>query len=144
MTVSEIRVRKINPRAKIPKRQSEGAAGYDIHSVESGRIPPNGRKSVRTGLAWDVPQSVVGLVFGRSGLALRNWIEVVETCVHPGEDKELVITLVNNGREVFEYEESSRIAQLVFVPVLSCEIDLVESLDLTERGCLGFGSTGMK
>lgn len=144
MTVGEIRVYKVHPNAKIPKRQSEGAAGYDVHSVESGVILPGERKSIRTGLVWDIPQSIVGLVFGRSGLALKNWMEVVETCVYPGESKELVITLINNGKQQFEYEESCRIAQLVFVPVLSCEASLVESLDSTERGCLGFGSTGMK
>ncbi|AFN83129.1 dUTPase [Encephalitozoon romaleae SJ-2008] len=144
MTVEEIRVYKVHSNAKIPKRQSEGAAGYDVHSVESGVILPGERKSIRTGLIWDIPQSIVGLVFGRSGLALKNWMEVVETCVYPGENKELVITLINNGKQPFEYEECCRIAQLVFVPVLSCEVNLVESLDSTERGCLGFGSTGMK
>lgn len=144
MTVNGIQVRKVHPLAKIPQRQSEGAAGYDIYSMESGVIPPGHRKSIRTGLVWDIPPSVMGLVFGRSGLALKNWIEVAESCVRPGEAHELKITLVNNGCEPFEYEESSRIAQLVFVPVLSCEVSLVESLDETGRGALGFGSTGMK
>ncbi|ADM11643.1 dUTPase [Encephalitozoon intestinalis ATCC 50506] len=144
MTIGEIKVHKIHPKAKIPKRHSDGAAGYDIYSVESGSVLPNERKSIRTGLIWDIPQSIVGLVFGRSGFALKNWIEVAESCIYPGESKELVITLINNGKDVFQYEESCRIAQLVFVPVLSCEIDLVDSLDSTERGSLGFGSTGMK
>ncbi|KAG5860033.1 dUTPase [Encephalitozoon hellem] len=144
MTVEEIRVRKVHPNARIPRRQSEGAAGYDLHSVESGVIPPGERRSIQTGLVWDIPKSIIGLVFGRSGLALKNWIEVAETCVRPGEAKELEITLINNGKEEFVYEESCRIAQLVFVPVLSCEVSFVESLDSTERGSLGFGSTGLK
>lgn len=144
MTAESIRVQKTLPQARVPERQSAGAAGYDLYSTEAGSIPPKGRRSIRTGLKWSIPHSTMGIVFGRSGFAAKNWIEVVESYVHPGVFEELVITLVNNGNSVFEFEECSRIAQIVFVETAGCDISLVDSLDSTERGSLGFGSTGTK
>lgn len=144
MTTEGIRVQKMLPHAKVPQRQSHGAAGYDIYSVEPGKILPKERKSIRTGLKWSIPHSTMGMVFGRSGLALKNWIDVVNSYVYPDAEDELVVTLVNNGNEVFEYEEGSRIAQIVFIKTSGCDVTFVDTMDPTTRGDLGFGSTGMK
>ncbi|KHN69547.1 dUTPase [Ordospora colligata] len=144
MTMHEIKVSVTHPSAIVPKRQSDGAAGYDIHAVEQGILLPNETRSVRTGLVWHLPQSIVGLIFGRSGLALNNWIDVHNTSIHSRCISELSITMTNNGKEPFEYKESSRIAQVVFVPTVETVVDVMDSLYTTERGCLGFGSTGMK
>jgi dUTP pyrophosphatase len=142
MSTEEIRVKKVVDHAVVPQRQSRGAAGYDICAVEAGRIPPKGRSKVRTGLSWDLPPTVIGLVQGRSGLALRSCIEVVDSYVYPGIHKELEVNLVNNGDQPFEYQRGDRIAQLVFVVTAGCDVTLVDSLDPTERGEAGFGSTG--
>lgn len=144
MTVKAIRIQKVLPNAQVPERQSDGAAGYDIYSTEAGVILPKERKTIRTGLRWNIPSCTLGMVFGRSGLAMRNWIEVMDSYIYPEVSEELVVTLVNNGSKVFEYEEGSRIAQVVFIATCSSDITLVDSLDSTERGSSGFGSTGMK
>ncbi|KAH9411286.1 dUTPase [Ordospora pajunii] len=144
MAAHELKVSTTHPSAIVPRRQSDGAAGYDIHAVEQGVLLPNETRPVRTGLIWHLPQSIVGLVFGRSGLALNSWIDVHNACIHSGCISELVITLKNNGSESFEYKASSRIAQIVFVPAVETVVNVVDSICATERGCLGFGSTGMK
>jgi dUTP pyrophosphatase len=143
MTAEVIKVRKVVEHATIPRRQSKGAAGYDICAVEPGTIPPRGRARIRSGLSWDIPPTVIGLVQGRSGLASRNCIEVADSYVYPGVQEELEVTLINNSEVPFEYQGGDRIAQLVFVVTAGCDITIVDTMDSTERGEAGFGSTGM-
>lgn len=144
MTTEGIKIQRILPNAKVPEKQSAGAAGYDIYSTESGQIPPKERRTIRTGLKWSIPSSMLGVVFGRSGLALKKSLEVVDSYIYPDVFDELLVTIINHGNEAFEYGDADRIAQVVFIATSGADLTLVDNLDATERGDLGFGSTGMK
>lgn len=102
-----------NKGAVLPKRHSDGAAGYDLHSVSSGTIPPHTTMALRLGFSLELPRTLLGYVCGRSGLALRNGIEVSSSYARNGEEVE--IYLHNSLGEPFHFEKGSRIAQLVFV-----------------------------
>ncbi|KAF9762609.1 Deoxyuridine 5'-triphosphate nucleotidohydrolase [Nosema granulosis] len=144
MTSNEtIKIRKLDSKAKAPARHSDGAAGYDLCSLEGGSIQPNQIGRVRTGLSFSISEDLVGVVFGRSGLGLKHGLTVVDTRVYPRNSEELVISVLNTSNSVFEYTAGYRIAQIVFIQTTCMPIEFVEEMDTTLRGESGFGSTGV-
>lgn len=109
----EVMFKPTNKSAVLPKRHSDGAAGYDLCSISSGTIPPHTTMALKLGFSLVLPKALLGYICGRSGLALRNGIEVSSSYARSGEEVE--IYLHNNLDEPFHFERGSRIAQLVFV-----------------------------
>lgn len=145
MTKEEIlKIKKLFPNAIVPIRHSEGAAGYDLSTLESGIIPPKQQLKIRTGLIVYIPENCLGIVFGRSGLALKHGLEIIDTKVFPNTNEELILTIFNNFDEEFNFDAGTRLAQLVIVKVSNPEIEIVDSLEESIRGESGFGSTGLK
>ena len=134
-------------RVPLPEYQTAGAAGMDLRAAlaESVSIPPGERRFVSTGLAVAIPHGYEGQVRPRSGLALRHGIGIVNSpgTIDSDYRGEIGIVLVNHGAEAFVVEPLARIAQLVIAPVARAELVVVESLDGTERGAGGYGSTGV-
>lgn len=144
MTSNEtLKIIKLDKNAKIPIRHSEGAAGYDLSALKCGKINPNEILEVGTGLIFQIPKGTVGIVFGRSGLAVKNGLEIVNSKVFPDSKEELVVKVLNNSNKPFEFEAGSRIAQMVLIETLACDIELVDNLEDSARGEAGFGSTGL-
>lgn len=124
MNPSRVSFRAVAIGATIPRRQSEGAAGYDIYTIESGEIAPQTVGNIRTGFTLSIPFDILGLVMGRSGLALKKGMEVKCSYVKNGE--EVIVTMYNNGIEPFRYGPNERIAQLVFLKTDCSDICTVE------------------
>ncbi len=132
----------------LPAYETAQAAGMDLRAaVAEGEIltlEPGERFPVPTGLAIALPPGFEAQVRPRSGLALKSGI----TCLNsPGTIDadyrgELKVILVNLGQSAFEIRRGDRIAQMVVAPVVQATWTEVESLDETERGAGGFGSTG--
>ncbi len=143
-----IKVKKLVPEAVIPTLGSKFAAGADLYSAESGDvvIMPGETKFIGTGLAVEIPEGYVGLVYARSGLACKrglapaNKVGVIDSD-YRGEVK---VALYNHGKEAQKVEKGERIAQMVVAPYLSAVYEEAEDLSDTERGEGGFGSTGRK
>ena len=138
-------VLRIDPSAKLPSYAHPGDAGMDVHSVETLVLPPGGRASVRTGLAFQLPPDAEAQVRPRSGLALKHGVTVLNApgTIDAGYRGEVCVILANLGDEPFTVEKGMRIAQVVVAPVARAEVVEVEALDATERGAGGFGSTGL-
>jgi len=100
---------------------------------------------VPTGIAVSIPEGFAGLVLPRSGHASRHGVGVVNGpgLIDSGYRGEISVLLINHGDAVVSFARGDRIAQLTIVPVPSVEWTEVESLDVTERGDGGFGSTGV-
>jgi dUTP pyrophosphatase len=140
-----LRVKRLDPRAVLPRRAHEGDAGLDLHALEPVELPPGERALVRTGIAIALPPGTAGLVLPRSGLAARHGISVVNApgLIDEGYRGELQVLLLNTDRDAtFRAAAGDRIAQLVIVDVEAPEV--VESDDLgdSSRGTGGFGSSG--
>lgn len=140
-------IQKLDPRAQAPERATAGSAGADLHALldEALTIPPGGRAAVPTGIAIGLPSpETVGLVFARSGLAVKhglalsNGVGVIDSDYRG----EIGVGLVNLGREPYTVQPGDRIAQLMVVPVVQPSLAVVNDLDDTDRGAGGFGSTG--
>ena len=132
--------------AVLPKYQTDGSAGMDLHSIEEAELAPMERKLVRTGLRVQIPAGHEGQVRPRSGLALRHGVAMVNSPGTIGSDYrgEIAVILINLGKDAVKLKCGERIAQLVIVPVTQATLRPVEALDGTGRGDGGFGSTGSK
>lgn len=140
-----LKIRKVNPEAKVPFYAHEGDAGLDLFSVDDIIINPMERKLVRTGIQIQLPSNTEAQIRPRSGLALKNGITVLNTpgTIDEGYRGEIGIILINLGNEPFEVKKSMKIAQMVIKPVIKPEIEEVNELSETDRGEGGFGSTGV-
>ena len=138
---------KLHPNAKMPTHGSDKAAGFDLHAVlrqERIGIPPHETVKIGTGLAIQPPAGYFGAIFARSGLATKSGLRPANCVGVCDQDYtgEYIVALHNDTDEMKFVENGDRIAQLAFIPYLSAQFVEVESLDETERGAGGFGSSG--
>lgn len=129
--------------AKVPKRGSPQAAGFDLSAGENAVVPPKARAVVKTGLKVRIPAGCYGRVAPRSGLAVKKFIDVGAGVVDADYRGELGVVLFNFGDEELVVKVGDRIAQLVLEKISSVDAIVVDELDETARGAGGFGSTGV-
>ncbi|GBC06096.1 hypothetical protein RclHR1_06610019 [Rhizophagus clarus] len=139
-----LRVKRLSPKAKIPRRSSVKAAGYDLYSASNITIPAKGKALVPTDLAVVVPEGTYGRVAPRSGLALKNSIDCGGGVVDADYRGPVGVILFNHGDVDYQVNEGDRVAQLVLERISTPDVVEVEELDETERGNRGFGSTGLQ
>lgn len=141
-----LEVRLLHPAAQPPERTRPGDAGFDLRCIVPFTLEPGERATVPTGVAVAIPPGVAGLVVPRSGLAARHGISVVNGpgLVDPNYRGELRVILVNLGDETFRADAGDRIAQLLLVPYVAPELQIVTELSPAsdDRGESGFGSSG--
>lgn len=141
--------RKMNVRlsdgAELPRYAHEGDAGLDLRITHDVTLKPGERATVGTGLAVEVPQGCVGLVFPRSGLASKQGITLSNSVgvIDSGYRGEIGATLLNQSDETTTLDVGTRVCQLIVMPFVPCELVPCEELTETERGAAGFGSTGI-
>ena len=128
----------------LPSYARQGAAGLDVVAAETLTLLPGGRHGVATGFAIAIPEGYEVQVRPRSGLALKHGITCLNTpgTIDSDYRGEVKVILANLGSEPFEIVRGERIAQLVPAPVQRARFTETVSLDETERGAGGFGSTG--
>ena len=144
----QLKVKKLLPEAKLPAYGSEFAAGADLYALSENpiRIAPQETAIVHTGLAVEIPEGYVGLVFARSGLATKkglapaNKVGVIDSDYRG----ELRVALYNHTKYVQTVEPFERVAQFVIMPYVAAQFEEAEELSDTVRGEAGFGSTGTK
>ena len=142
----EIRLHRLPHGAglPLPSYATSGAAGMDVVAAESLTLAPGARHAVATGFAIAIPEGFEVQVRPRSGLALKHGITCLNTpgTIDSDYRGEIKVILANLGQEPFSVVRGERIAQLVPAPVLRARLAEVDSLEATERGSGGFGSTG--
>jgi dUTP pyrophosphatase len=133
---------QLEPAAVLPEYGSLGAAGADLRAAEARTLAPGERAAIATGVRVALPPGHVGLVWPRSGLALRHGVDTLAGVIDADYRGELRVVLVNHGQEAVAIQSGDRIAQLLIQPVLRAEFAAVTELATTTRGADGFGSTG--
>jgi len=139
---SQLLVKKLSEKAKVPTRGSSLAAGYDLYSAEKKTIPARGKALIDTQLSMAVPFGTYGRVAPRSGLASKFMIDTGAGVIDGDYRGTVFVLLFNLSDQDFEVQEGDRIAQLVLERIYTPDVVEVESLDETDRGTNGFGSTG--
>lgn len=144
-----ILIKRLQKDAILPRRATEGSAGYDLYAClqEEITLQPGEIVKVGTGIAMEMQETDYGaFLFARSGLA-SNYGIVPANCVGVVDSDyrgEIMIPLQNHGKEAFVIHPGERIAQMVFLPVLLPKLTEAEKLNDTDRGDGGFGSTGRR
>lgn len=135
---------KLNPDAVTPTKAHITDACFDLYSCCDQMIPPHATILVSTGIATDIPNGYFGAIFARSGLATQkglrpgNCVGVIDSD-YRGE----WMVALHNDMDIPQYvSKGDKIAQFTLLPVYYIELNQVESLNETERGTGGFGSTG--
>ncbi len=144
--MEQIRIKLLREDAQVPTYGSAQAAGADLYAcIDSAvTIAPGQSLMIPTGVAMELPEGYVGLIYARSslgtkrGLAPANKVGVIDSDYRG----ELRVVLYNHSNREQSIEPNERIAQLVITPVITPGFHVVEELTDTERSSGGFGSTG--
>lgn len=141
-----VKIVKLKKNATIPTAGSSKAAGYDLYACIDKQIQIRAHRTekIGTGLAITPPAGYFGAIFPRSGLSTKQGLRPANCVGVCDEDYtgEYIVAL-HNDTDLNQYvNPGDRIAQLVFLPYLDVDFEEVETLDETERGSGGFGSTG--
>lgn len=136
-------VKRLTPTAILPTRAHPGDAGLDLYADESVIVCATCRLLVSTGISVAIPPGYVGLVWPRSGLAVKHWISVDAGVIDAGYRGVVKVLLTNSSRSNhYEINHGDKIAQLLIQPVSLLNPTEVDTLSATKREASGFGSTG--
>ena len=127
--------------AKMPTRAHPCDAGLDLYAMEDGYIRCNQSRTFDTGVHVEIPQGCVGFIKSKSGLMVHHGI-LTDGTIDCGYTGSIKVCLFNNGDKCYFGQAGDKIAQLVIVPCMLPKLELVDSLEETDRGDNGFGSTG--
>jgi dUTP pyrophosphatase len=129
------------------KKATKGSAGFDLLAAIKNEISidPGSTKLIPCGFSIQMPDGIEGQVRPRSGIALKNSVTVLNSpgTIDSDYRGEIAVILINHGKSIFSINRGMRIAQLVFINLPTVKLVESNSLDSTERGSGGFGSTGV-
>lgn len=140
----KIKIIKLDRNAKIPSYAHHGDAGMDFYCLNKTVVEPKKRKAVLTGIALEIPKGFVGLIWDKSGLALKNGIKTMAGVIDSGYRGEVQIVVYNTNQKQFIFEKGDKVAQMLIQKIESPELVEVENISDSNRGTGGFGSTGKK
>lgn len=139
-----MRIKKLHPNFSMPSKGTKGAGAFDIFMPTDGSIVGNQTVKVGLGFAAEVPEGHVALLLPRSSSGSKYGLELNNSCGVIDSDYrgEWIANLRTKSGQHFSWETGERVLQFIIVPVANIELQLAETLDSTERGTGGFGSSG--
>jgi len=140
---ANLRIRRLSSKARIPKRGSALAAGYDLYSAHDTAIIARGKALIDTDIQMMIPVGTYGRIAPRSGLASKNCIDVGAGVIDADYRGQVKVLLFNHSDVDFVVKEGDRVAQLILERIATPEVVEVDELEETVRGANGFGSTGV-
>ncbi len=146
--MTEVLIKRVSKNIKLPKYETNGSSGMDLSAnIEKKiKIEPGKTSIIPTGISVAVPKNFEIQIRSRSGLAAKSQISVLNSpgTIDADYRGELKVILINLSNETFVVERGARVAQMVLCPIVKAKFKEVESLNDTDRGAGGFGSTGLK
>jgi len=138
----ELRIQKLHPDAVMPAYAHHDDAGMDLFSIEDVVVLPQQRVQIATGIAMEIPEGHVGLIWDKSGVSHKGGIKTLGGVIDSGYRGEIKIGVVNLSDEPYVFEAGHKVAQLLIQRVEQPVIVEVETLTDSARGDNAFGSTG--
>lgn len=138
----QIKIKKIHPNAKIPQYAYASDAGMDLYIPESLTLKKGERKSIPLGLAIEIPEGYVGLMFDKSSLSHIHGLKSYGGVIDAGYRGELHVGIMNLSENDYVFEAGQKIIQILIMPVIQAEVLEVDHLSDSQRGEGGFGSSG--
>lgn len=143
LNISNINVQLLSEYAIVPTRTNNNDAGWDLYSTIDATIYAQQRTTVNTGIAIEMPDHLAGLIWPRSGLSVKNGIDVLAGVVDAGYRGEIMVCLLNTGDKPVRISRGDRIAQIIFQEVPLVNMVVQNTLGSSQRGDKGFGSSGL-
>jgi dUTP pyrophosphatase len=140
----KLKVKKLNPLAKLPVYAHLGDAGMDVFSSEHISVGPGQYLAIATGIAIEIQKGYVGLIWDKSGLSTNHGLKVLGGVIDSGYRGEIRIGIINLSKKVYTFEVGDKVAQMLIQKIEIPKIGETQSLSETKRGSKGFGSTGKK
>lgn len=134
---------KIDEGGYMPTRAHVTDAGLDLYTPELIVVPANGSWMVDTRVHIAIPAGYFGKIESKSGLMCNHGIAVPGGVIDSGYTGSIRVKLENHSNASYKFERGSKIAQIIFIPCLLCDMQQVSDLETTDRGNNGFGSTGV-
>lgn len=131
----------LDENAKMPTKAHKTDAGFDLYAPEDTFVRCRSSVIIDTGVHIEIPKGYVGFLKSKSGLNVKCGI-TGEGVIDAGYTGSIVAKLYNNGYEAIKLKKGQKIIQIVFLPIPDVELVQVDSLEATERGENGFGSSG--
>jgi len=138
----QLKVKKLHSDAVMPKYATKDDAGMDLFAIEDVTVEPMERAQIGTGIAMEIPEGYVGLIWDKSGLSHKFGIKTLGGVIDSGYRGEIKVGVVNLGKEKYVFEKGHKVAQMVIQKKETPELVEAEELNDSERGIGGFGSTG--
>jgi len=136
-------VKRLSEKAKLPVRGSKQAAGYDLSSAHDVLIPARGKALVKTDLAMIIPEGCYGRIAPRSGLSWKKHLDIGAGVIDRDYRGNVGVVIFNHAETEFQVTTGDRVAQLILERLAEPDVVEVDDLTETERGCSGYGSTGV-
>ena len=139
----EIKVKKLSTLATIPTKANKSDAGWDLYASEDAIIDPSKTELISTDISFAIPEGYVGLIWDRSGMAAKRGLHRFAGVIDSGYRGEIKVCLWNSSDKYCVINAGERIAQILFQEAPSFTMVEVNSLEDTDRGTGGFGSSGL-
>jgi dUTP pyrophosphatase len=140
----KIKVKKLKPDAKLPTHGHPGDAGVDLYCVEDVIFAPGKQERVHTGIAIEIPEGYVGLIWDKSSISFNLGLKVMGGVIDSSFRGEIVMNLLNTSNKEVLMPKDNKIAQMLIQKFEHCDILEVSELSETVRGEGREGSTGHK
>ncbi|MBP9748349.1 MAG: dUTP diphosphatase [Candidatus Pacebacteria bacterium] len=140
----QIKVKKLDTEAKLPTHGNPGDAGLDFYALEEVIFAPGSQMRIRTGVAMEIPEGHVGLVWDKSGISFNKGLKIVGGVIDAPFRGEFVASMVNLSKETQTIEKGQKFTQMLIQKFEDCDILETEELSETIRGEGREGSTGHK
>ena len=137
-----IKIKKLKPDAVLPNYAHSGDAGMDMYASEDVHIRKGERAKVPTGIAMEIPEGYVGLVWDKSGLSINHGLKTLGGVIDAGYRGEIIIGIANLSSEDYTLEKGHKVAQLLIQKIESPVVEEAIELKDSHRGEKGLGSTG--
>ena len=137
-----LRIKKLHPDAKIPKYAHHDDAGFDLFTPENFIIKKGERFGVPTGIAMEIPERYVRLIWDKSGVAIKHGMKTLGGVIDSTYRGEVLVGMINLSGSDYVFEKGHKIAQMIIQKKETVEFEEVNELVDTVRGEGGFGSTG--
>lgn len=137
-----LRVKKLSSSAKLPTKGSPQSAGWDLKAAHETVVPARGKAIIATDLSIAVPEGCYGRIAPRSGLSWKKHTDIGAGVIDMDYRGPVGVVIFNHANTDLKVEAGDRVAQLILEKISYADMVEVDSLDDTERGEGGFGSTG--
>lgn len=138
----KLKVKKLNPEAKLPSKGHPGDAGIDFFAVETAVFSPNAQVNVKTGVAVEIPDGFVGLIWDKSSISFNKGLKVMGGVIDSGYRGEIIMSLFNTTSKEQIIEKGQKVAQMIIQKFEDANIEETFEMSETVRGEGREGSTG--